>query len=151
MYLAGRFQIAEPAESGLSGFGRETGRKVLCSRSTGGLAERGHGIGTAGPWERCHEVEIQERYFSVGPTFPGIAMDTVNTFTSPAAVINELTRMRSLGYFVVDEAFEFARAFDVSDFAGLSVSSLAFIACERGHAEYKSRLRSSGAIDASAK
>ncbi len=151
MYLAGLFQAAEPAESGLSGFDQEAGRKVLCSRSTAGLAERGYGIGRARQRELCHEVEIQERYFSLGPTFPGIAMDTVNTFTSPAAVINELTRMRSLGYFVVDEAFEFARAFDVSDFAGLSVSSLAFIACERGHAEYKSRLRSSGAIDASAK
>ena len=77
-----------------------------------GSAERGQGCGRAGLCERCHEVEIQERYFSLGPTFPGIAMDTVNTFTLPAAVINELTRMRSLGYFVVDEAFEFARAFD---------------------------------------
>jgi hypothetical protein len=56
--------------------------------------------------------------------------------------------MRSLGYFVVDEAFEFARDFDLADFAGLSVSSLAFIACERGYAEHKSRLRSSGIIGA---
>lgn len=118
---------------------------------TGSQAERSHGIGNPWPWERCHEVEIQGRYFSLGPTFSGIAMDTDNTFTSPAAVINELTRMRNLGYFVVDEAFQFARDFDRSDFAGLSVSSLAFIACERGHAEYKSRLRSSGAIEASAK
>ena len=75
-------------------------------------------------------------------------MDTVNRFTPPAAVIDELTRMRSLGYFVVDEAFEFARDFDLADFAGLSVSSLAFIACERGYAEYKSRLRSSGIVGA---
>ena len=73
-------------------------------------------------------------------------MDTVNTFTSPAAVINELTRMRSLGYFVVDEAFEVARDFDLLDFASLSVSSLAFIACERGHAEFKSKQRTAGAV-----
>jgi len=55
-------------------------------------------------------------------------------------------RIIGLGYFVVDEAFEFARDFDQSDFAGLSVSSLAFIACERGYDEYKSRVRSSGII-----
>ncbi|MBM3365166.1 MAG: hypothetical protein FJY48_05585 [Betaproteobacteria bacterium] len=78
-------------------------------------------------------------------------MAAVDTFTPATAVIDELVRMRSLGYFVVDEAFECAKEFDVSDFAGLSVSSLAFIACERGHAEYKSRLRSSGVSGASAK
>ncbi len=82
---------------------------------------------------------------------PSIAMVRVNTLASPAAVIHELQRMRSLGYFVVDEAFEVVRDFESSDFAGLSVSSLAFIACERGHAEYKSRLRFSGLADASAK
>jgi len=75
-------------------------------------------------------------------------MDTVNPFVTPAAVVDELTRMRSLGYFVVDEAYEFARDFDLTDFAGLSVSSLAFIACERGYAEHKSRMRSSGLIGA---
>ena len=78
-------------------------------------------------------------------------MDKVETLISSAAVIDELTRMRSYGFFVVDEAFECARDLDLSDFVGLSVASLAFIACERGYAEYKSRLRSSGAIDASAK
>lgn len=75
-------------------------------------------------------------------------MDTVNPFVTPAAIVDELMRMRSLGYFVVDEALEFARDFDLADFAGLSVSSLAFIACERGYAEHKSRLRSSGIIGA---
>ena len=75
-------------------------------------------------------------------------MDTVNPFVTPAAIVDELMRMRSLGYLVVDEAFEFARDFDLADFAGLSVSSLAFIACERGYAEHKSRLRSSGIIGA---
>jgi hypothetical protein len=75
-------------------------------------------------------------------------MDTVNPFVTPAAIVDELVRMRSLGYFVVDEAFEFARDFDLAEFAGLSVSSLAFIACERGYAEYKSRLRSSGIVGA---
>jgi DNA-binding IclR family transcriptional regulator len=78
-------------------------------------------------------------------------MLSVNTAASPAAVIHELQRMRSLGYFVVDEAFEAVRDFESSDFAGLSVSSLAFMACERGHAEYKSRLRATGAIDFSGK
>jgi hypothetical protein len=75
-------------------------------------------------------------------------VDTVNPFVTPAAIVDELMRMRSLGYFVVDEAFEFARDFDLADFAGLSVSSLAFIACERGYAEHKSRLRSSRIIGA---
>jgi len=75
-------------------------------------------------------------------------MDTVNPFVTPAAVVDELMRMRSLGYFVVDEAYEFARDFDLTDFAGLSVSALAFIACERGYAEYKSGMRSSGIIGA---
>ncbi len=45
-------------------------------------------------------------------------MDTVNPFVTSAAVVDELMRMRSLGYFVVDEAFEFARDFDLADFAG---------------------------------
>jgi hypothetical protein len=75
-------------------------------------------------------------------------VDTVNPSVTSAAVVDELMRMRRLGYFVVDEAFEFARDFDLADFAGLSVSSLAFIACERGYAEHKSRLRSSGIIGA---
>jgi hypothetical protein len=78
-------------------------------------------------------------------------MAAIDTVTLATAVTNELVRMRSLGYFVVDEAFECARDFDVSDFVGLSVSSLAFIACERGYAAYKSRLRSSGILATSAK
>lgn len=78
-------------------------------------------------------------------------MDKVATLISSAAVIDELTRMRSLGFFVVDEAFDCARDFNLSDFVGFSVSSLAFIACERGHAEYKARLISSGKIGDSAK
>lgn len=93
-------------------------------------------------------MEIQGRYFPLNLDFPGIAMNAVNPFVTSAAVVDELMRMRSLGYFVVDEAFEFARDFDPADFAGLSVSSLAFIACERGYAEHKSRMRSSGIIGA---
>jgi hypothetical protein len=89
--------------------------------------------------------------FSTGPTFLGIAMASVITLASPVAVIHELQRMRGLGYFVVDEAFEVVRDFESSDFAGLSVSSLAFMACERGHAEYKSRLRATGVLDSSGK
>ena len=86
------------------------------------------------------------QYFSLGTIFHRIAMDAFNRFAAAAAVIDELKRMRSLGYFVVDEAFEFALDFDEPDLASLSVSSLAFIACERGYSEYKSRLRSSGTI-----
>lgn len=78
-------------------------------------------------------------------------MDKVETLISSAAVIDELTRMRSYGFFVVDEAFECARDLDLSDFVGLSVASLAFIACERGHAEHKLRLISRGKISAAAK
>ena len=101
--------------------------------------------------KRCHEVEKQYRYVHEGLIYLGFDMAAIDTVSEATAVTNELVRMRGLGYFVVDEAFECARDFDVSDFAGLSVSSLAFIACERGHAAYKSRLRSGGMLTASAK
>jgi len=74
------------------------------------------------------------------------AMAIEKTIASQTAVIDELIRMRNIGYLVVDEAFEVARDFDLSDFASLSVSILAFIACERGYAEFKSRQRTVGAI-----
>ena len=74
------------------------------------------------------------------------AMAMEKTIASQIAVIDELIRMRDIGYFVVDEAFEVARDFDLLDFASLSVSSLAFIACERGHAEFKSKQRTAGAV-----
>ena len=56
-------------------------------------------------------------------------------------VIKELSRLRDLGYFVVEEAFEEARHFEEADLASLSVTSLAFLACERAHVAYKARCR----------
>jgi hypothetical protein len=67
-------------------------------------------------------------------------MSPRSTTCSADDVIQELSRMRDLGYFVVEEAFAEARSFKGADLCSLSVTSLAFLACERGHAAYKSRL-----------
>ncbi len=111
-----------------------------------GQAEQGGGVGSGKMGAGVTKLKFWGGIFCSELFFHSIAMDAVKRFAAAAAVIDELKRMRSLGYFVVDEAFEFALDFDEPDLAGLSVSSLAFIACERGYAEYKSRLRSSGTI-----
>ena len=67
-------------------------------------------------------------------------MSRLSTTFSADDVIQELSQMRDLGYFVVEEAFEEVRHFEEADLASLSVTSLAFLACERGHAAYKSRI-----------
>lgn len=67
-------------------------------------------------------------------------MSRLSTTFQTDDVIQELSRMRNLGYFVVEEAFTEACAFEDADLSSLSVTSLAFLACERGYAAYKSRL-----------
>ena len=49
--------------------------------------------------------------------------------------------MKKLGFLVVDEAFEVASSMDIDECAGLPISAVAFIATERGYAEFKSKLR----------
>ena len=65
--------------------------------------------------------------------------------TDRSALIEELTKMKKLGFLVVDEAFEVATSMDIDECAGLPISAVAFIASERGYAEFKSKLRSTAA------
>lgn len=58
-----------------------------------------------------------------------------------AALLTELSRMKKLGFLVVDEAFEVAQSLDLSACGGLPLTAVAFIASERGYAEFKSRQR----------
>lgn len=57
-------------------------------------------------------------------------------------LLMELSRMKKLGFFIVDEAFNVAAAMDMSECSGLSITEVAFIASERGYAQYKSKLHS---------
>lgn len=57
-----------------------------------------------------------------------------------SALIDELSRMKRLGFLVVEEAFDVAETLDLSACANLPLTAVAFIASERGYAQFKSRL-----------
>ncbi len=58
-----------------------------------------------------------------------------------AALLNELSRMKELGFLVVDDAFEVAQTLDLDACGSLPLTAVAFIASERGFAQFKSRQR----------
>lgn len=56
-------------------------------------------------------------------------------------LIAELRKMKRLGFFVVDEAFDVADSMDMMEMEELSVSAAALLVKERGYAKYKSKIR----------
>ncbi len=61
------------------------------------------------------------------------------------ALLNELSRMKELGFLIVDDAFEVAQTIDLDACGSLPLTAVAFIASERGFAQFKSRQRSDAA------
>jgi hypothetical protein len=68
-------------------------------------------------------------------------MDQAVRDSSREALIAELAKMKRLGFFVVDEAFDVAASMNACEIAGLSVSAAALIVKERGYAKYRSKVR----------
>lgn len=58
-----------------------------------------------------------------------------------SALLSELARMKKLGFLVVEEAFEVAQTLDLDACGNLPLTAVAFIASERGYAQFKSRLQ----------
>jgi hypothetical protein len=58
-----------------------------------------------------------------------------------SALLAELSRMKKLGFLIVDEAFDVAQTLDLEVCRNLPLTALAFMASERGYAEFKSRLQ----------
>ena len=58
-----------------------------------------------------------------------------------SALLTELSRMRKLGFLVVDDAFDVAQTLDLAACGSLPLTAVAFIASERGYQQFKSRLR----------
>jgi len=56
-------------------------------------------------------------------------------------LIKELKRMKGMGFFIVDEAFEIASRMEIGECEDLTITALAFIASEQGYAMYKSKAR----------
>ncbi len=62
-----------------------------------------------------------------------------------SALLSELSRMKKIGFLVVEEAFEIAQLLDLTACGNLPLTAMAFIASERGYAQFKSRLRQEAA------
>ena len=60
------------------------------------------------------------------------------------ALQSELTRLKKLGFFVVEEAFEVAQTLDLAECGNLSLTDIASTASERGVEQFKSRLQREG-------
>lgn len=58
-----------------------------------------------------------------------------------SALLSELSRMKKFGFLVVEEAFEVAQSLDLTACGNLPLTAMAFIASERGYAQFKSRLQ----------
>ncbi len=54
-------------------------------------------------------------------------------------LIKELKRMKGMGFFIVDEAFEIASTMELGECGDLSITAVAFIASEQGYAIFKSK------------
>lgn len=68
-------------------------------------------------------------------------MQTPDVQDLRSALLAELSRMRKLGFLVVEDAFEVAQTLDLTACGTLPLTALAFIASERGYAQFKSRLQ----------
>ena len=56
-------------------------------------------------------------------------------------LIKELKRMKGMGFFIVDEAFEIASTMELGGCGDLTITAVAFIASEQGYAIFKSKAR----------
>ena len=56
-------------------------------------------------------------------------------------LIKELNRMKDMGFFIVDEAFEIASTMELGECGDLTITAVAFIASEQGYAIFKSKAR----------
>jgi hypothetical protein len=54
-------------------------------------------------------------------------------------LIKELNRMKDMGFFIVDEAFEIASTMEIGECGDLTITAVAFIASEQGYAIFKSK------------
>jgi hypothetical protein len=61
-------------------------------------------------------------------------------------LIKELNRMRNLGFFIVDEAFEVAAGMGDEEFLDLPISAIAFVVSEKGYVLYKSKVRAANSL-----
>lgn len=63
-----------------------------------------------------------------------------------SALLAELSRMKKLGFLVVEEAFDVAQVLDLDACGNMPLTAVAFIASERGYAQFKSRLKRDAAL-----
>ncbi len=56
-------------------------------------------------------------------------------------LIKELNRMKDMGFFIVDEAFEIASTMEIGECGDLTITAVAFIASEQGYAIFKSKAK----------
>ena len=68
-------------------------------------------------------------------------MQTQDQNVIRVALLNELRRMKELGFLIVDDAFEVAQTLDLDACGNLPLTAVAFLASERGFAQFKSRQR----------
>jgi hypothetical protein len=58
-----------------------------------------------------------------------------------SALQSELSRMKKLGFFVVEEAFDVAQTLDLAECSNLPLTDIASIASKRGFEQFKSRVQ----------
>jgi hypothetical protein len=68
-----------------------------------------------------------------------IPMENSNSESRRNALLAELQKMKRLGFFVVDEAFDVVASMNAAEIEESSVSEVAFIVKERGFLQYKSK------------
>jgi hypothetical protein len=68
-------------------------------------------------------------------------MENSNPESRRNSLIAELQKMKRLGFFVVDEAFDVVASMNAAEIEESSVSEVALIAKERGFVQYKSKIR----------